>query len=39
MARQFDFAKDGGTILMKHGWMEEPPSSIDRSKSSLTKEI
>lgn len=36
MARQFDFAKDGGTILMKHGWMEEPPSSIDRSKSSQT---
>ena len=33
MARQFDFAKDGGTILMKHGWMEEPPSSIDRSKT------
>jgi hypothetical protein len=37
MARQFDFAKDGGTILMKHGWMEEPPSSIDRTKSSQTK--
>jgi len=37
MTKQFDFAKDGGTILMKHGWMEEPPSSIDRSKSSQTK--
>ena len=31
MARQFDFAKDGGIILIKHGWMEEPPSSIDRT--------
>jgi hypothetical protein len=31
MARQFDFAKDGGIILMKHGWKEEPPSSIDRT--------
>ncbi|MFD0825454.1 DUF3231 family protein [Neobacillus sp. M.A.Huq-85] len=25
IANTFDFAKDGGTILMKHGWMEEPP--------------
>jgi hypothetical protein len=37
MSRQFDFAKDGGTILMKHGWMEETPSSVDRTKSSQTK--
>jgi hypothetical protein len=27
MTSTFDFAKDGGTILMEHGWMEEPPSS------------
>jgi hypothetical protein len=27
MASTFDFTKDGGTILMEHGWMEEPPSS------------
>ncbi|WP_026574976.1 DUF3231 family protein [Bacillus sp. UNC438CL73TsuS30] len=25
IANTFDFAKDGGAILMKHGWMEEPP--------------
>lgn len=34
MTKQFDFAKDGGTILMKHGWMEEPPSS-SRENSQL----
>ncbi|MCQ6281978.1 DUF3231 family protein [Bacillus sp. EB600] len=27
MTSTFDFAKDGGTILMQHGWMEEPPGS------------
>lgn len=27
LASTFDFAKDGGTILMEHGWLEEPPSS------------
>lgn len=26
----FDFAKDGGTILIKHGWLEEPPSAVNR---------
>lgn len=26
-ASTFDFAKDGGTILIQHGWMEEPPGS------------
>jgi hypothetical protein len=25
MVSTFDFAKDGGTILMQHGWLEEPP--------------
>jgi len=27
MTNTFDFAKDGGTILMQHGWMEGPPGS------------
>ncbi|MFE8064772.1 DUF3231 family protein [Priestia aryabhattai] len=27
MTSTFDFAKDGGIILIQHGWMEEPPSS------------
>jgi hypothetical protein len=34
MTKQFDFTKDGGIILMKHGWMEEPPSS-SRENSQL----
>jgi hypothetical protein len=33
MSDTFDFAKDGGTILIKHGWMEEPPSIGIRTKS------
>jgi hypothetical protein len=32
MADTFDFAKDGGEIMMKHGWMEEPPQAVDRRK-------
>lgn len=32
MAKTFDFAKDGGTILIKHGWMEEPPSTANHKK-------
>jgi hypothetical protein len=27
LASTFDFVKDGGTIIIEHGWMEEPPSS------------
>jgi hypothetical protein len=33
MTRTFDFAKDGGTILINHGWMEEPPQADDRQKA------
>lgn len=32
MADTFDFAKDGGEIMMKHGWMEEPPQAVDRDQ-------
>lgn len=32
MANTFDFAKDGGEIMMKHGWMEEPPQAVDRDQ-------
>lgn len=31
----FDFAKQGGKIMIKNGWMEEPPSVEDRNQ--LTK--
>lgn len=30
-----DFAKDGADIMIDHGWMEEPPSAVDRM--ALTK--
>jgi hypothetical protein len=30
----FDFAKDGGELMIKHGWMEEPPQAADRTKLS-----
>ena len=36
MTNIFDFAKDGGEIMIKHGWMEEPPQAADRTK--LSKE-
>jgi hypothetical protein len=26
------FAEDGANILIKHGWLEEPPKSVDRKK-------
>ncbi|WLD94422.1 DUF3231 family protein [Alkalihalobacillus sp. AL-G] len=28
----YDFAKEGGKIMVKNGWMEEPPQVEDRSK-------
>ncbi|TMU87282.1 DUF3231 family protein [Bacillus sp. BHET2] len=31
----YDFAKKGGEIMIKHGWLEEPPQVEDRRK--LTK--
>ncbi|WP_163527822.1 DUF3231 family protein [Halobacillus ihumii] len=34
MTNTFDFAKDGGKIIIKHGWMEEPPQAVDRTKLS-----
>ncbi|QKY71327.1 DUF3231 family protein [Lentibacillus sp. CBA3610] len=34
MTNTFDFAKDGGKIMIKHGWMEEPPQATDRTKLS-----
>jgi hypothetical protein len=32
MKDTFDFAKDGGKIMIKHGWMEEPPQAVDRKE-------
>jgi hypothetical protein len=32
MTDTFNFAKDGGEIMMKHGWMEEPPQAVDRDQ-------
>ncbi len=34
LTNTFDFAKDGGKIIIKHGWMEEPPQAADRTKLS-----
>ncbi|WP_257346821.1 DUF3231 family protein [Pseudalkalibacillus decolorationis] len=34
MTNIFDFAKDGGEIIIKNGWMEEPPQAADRTKLS-----
>ncbi|MCM3118848.1 DUF3231 family protein [Neobacillus sp. MER 74] len=31
MAKTYDFAKDGGKILIKYGWLEEPPSASNRA--------
>ncbi|ASK63882.1 hypothetical protein CFK37_17815 [Virgibacillus phasianinus] len=31
MANTFDFAKDGGKIIIKQGWMEKPPHAADRT--------
>ena len=31
----FDFAKEGGVIMIAHKWMEEPPQMEDRNQ--LTK--
>jgi nitrogen fixation protein len=31
----FKFAQDGGKIMIKNGWMEEPPQIEDRNQ--LTK--
>lgn len=28
----FDYAEDGGKIMIKHGWMEEPPQAVDRKQ-------
>jgi len=34
----FEFAKDGGNIMTKHGWMEEPPQAADRRQLAFGKE-
>lgn len=36
MKETFGFAKEGGKIMIEHGWMEEPPQAADRKK--LTNE-
>ncbi|WP_404452006.1 DUF3231 family protein [Virgibacillus necropolis] len=36
LTKTFNFAKDGGKIIIKHGWMEEPPKAADRKM--LSKE-
>ena len=28
----FDYATDGAKLMVKHGWLEEPPQMIDRKK-------
>ncbi|WP_226681541.1 DUF3231 family protein [Sutcliffiella horikoshii] len=28
----FDYAKDGGQLMIKNGWMEEPPQSLNSTK-------
>ncbi|WP_339146126.1 MULTISPECIES: DUF3231 family protein [unclassified Sutcliffiella] len=28
----FDYAKDGGKLMVKNGWMEEPPQSLKSTK-------
>jgi hypothetical protein len=30
LVETFDFAKEGGKIMIEHGWMEEPPQAADR---------
>lgn len=32
LTNTFNFAKDGGKILIKNGWMEEPPQAVDRDQ-------
>jgi hypothetical protein len=34
MTETFDFAKDGGKIMMEYGWMEKPPQAPDHRKLS-----
>ncbi|SFJ29819.1 Protein of unknown function [Halobacillus dabanensis] len=31
------YAKDGGDIMVRNGWLEEPPGTIDKHKLSKTK--
>ena len=28
------YAEDGANLMIKHGWMEEPPQAVDREKLS-----
>lgn len=37
LTNTFDFAKDGGKILIKNGWMEEPPQAVDRNQLARRK--
>lgn len=37
MTKTFDFAKDGGEILIKKGWMEEPPQAVNRDQLAKDK--
>jgi hypothetical protein len=30
MTKILNFAKDGGEVMIKHNWMEEPPQAVDR---------
>src|SRR5699024_10442136 len=33
----YEFASDGGDIMIKHGWMEEPPQMASRTQLSKGK--
>ncbi|WP_246202481.1 DUF3231 family protein [Virgibacillus doumboii] len=33
----FNFASDGGNLMIKYGWTEEPPQMVDRTKLSKDK--
>jgi hypothetical protein len=34
----FSYAKQGAKIMIKHGWMEEPPQMEDRNQLTKVKE-
>jgi hypothetical protein len=34
----FTYSKKGGKMMIKHGWMEEPPQMLDRNQLTKLKE-
>ncbi|GGB41106.1 hypothetical protein GCM10011409_18280 [Lentibacillus populi] len=37
LAESIQYAEDGANILIEHGWMEQPPQSIDNVEIAKTK--